>query len=105
MRNTWITWAGAALVALLTVACGDGSGATGSAGMGGTGGTGMGGTGGSGAGGSNVLSCDGQPDTLDLAGTWAAYGALTVAVSGQPGSIATICPADQKGQSFLTLLI
>lgn len=77
---------------------------SGGAGPGGSGGSSSGGSAGTGAGG-NALSCDGQPDALDLAGTWAAYGALTVSVSGQPGSIVSVCPADQEGQAFLTLLI
>lgn len=110
MQSTWVSWAGAALVALSTAACGDGgtTGAAGNAGTAGSAGTGgaagSAGTGGTG-GGSNVLSCDGQPEVLDLAGTWAAYGALTVAVSGQPGSLVSVCPADQEGQAFLTMFI
>lgn len=99
MHTRWGTWAGAIGIALLAAGCGDG-GTSGSGGSGGSGGAG--GTTGST---SSGPSCEGQPDTLDLEGTWAAYGALTVSVQGAPGSLVSICPADQQGQAFLTLLV
>lgn len=40
-----------------------------------------------------------------MAGTWAAYSALTVSVKGAPGSLVSICPTDQEGQAFLTLIV
>jgi len=98
MRNVRGAWVGAAVVALSMAACGGGEGTTGSGGAGG-------GSGGAGTGGNPGPSCEGQPDTLDLAGTWAALGALTVSVKGQPGGLVTICPADQEGQANLTLLV
>ncbi|MFO0590610.1 MAG: hypothetical protein U0441_23915 [Polyangiaceae bacterium] len=83
----------------MTSACGGGSGS------GGSGGTGTGGSGGTGTTTSSGPACDGEPATLDLAGTWAAYGALTVSIVGAPGSLVSICPADQEGQAFLTLFV
>lgn len=88
------------MVALLVSAC-DGGGSTSDN----TGGGGSGGSGGSGAGGSTAPSCEGQPDTLDVAGTWAGYGVLTAAIKGQPGSLVSICPADQEGEATLLMLI
>lgn len=100
MRTTRGTWAGAAAVALLVLsACDGGSSSTGGAGGGG------GGTGGSGAGGTTGPSCEGQPETLDVAGTWAGYGALTATINGQPGSLVSVCPADQEGVAYLLLLV
>ncbi len=93
------TWAGAIAIVLLASACGGGEGS------GGSGGTGTGGTGGGGTTTSTGPSCEGQPATLDIAGTWAAYGALTVTIQGAPGSLVSICPANQEGQAFLTLFV
>lgn len=74
-------------------------------GSGGAGGAaGAGGSGGSG-GGSVAIACDGAPAEHDLAGTWAAYGRLAVALQGQPGGAITICPADQIGESTMLLLM
>ncbi len=100
MRMHRGTWAGAIAVALLSTACGDGG-----SGTGGAGGSGTGGAGGSGTTTSTGPSCEGQPASLDVAGTWAAYGALTVTIQGAPGSLVSICPADQEGQAFLTLFV
>jgi hypothetical protein len=92
------TWVGAALCAAALSACGGDDGSGGSGGSGASGGSG-------GSGGSTAPSCEGQPETLDVAGTWAAFGALTASINGQPGSIVTICPADQEGQAYLTLFV
>jgi hypothetical protein len=63
-----------------------------------------GGTGGT-DGGTTVVTCTGQPSTLALTGTWAAYGQLSVSLLGVPGGAITICPADQVGAATLLLLI
>ena len=81
-----------------TAGCGDG----GSGGFSPTGGAG--GAGGSG-GGSSAVPCDGAKPTLDLAGTWAAYGRLDVTLKGIDGGVVTICPADQIGESTMLLLV
>lgn len=99
MRNLRGTWACAIVTALSLSACGGGETTTGTGGAtGGSGGTG-------GTGGNPAPSCEGQPDALDLAGTWAALGVLTVKIEGQPGSLVSICPADQIGQANLLLLV
>lgn len=100
MRTTRGTWAGAAVVALLLSACDGGSSTTDS-----TGGGGSGGSGGTGTGGSAGPACEGEPETLDVAGTWAGYGALTASINGQPGSLVSICPADQEGLAYLLMLV
>lgn len=102
MRGSFIGGALVALLALTSTACGGGD-TTNTGGSGGTGATG--GTGGTGTGGTPGPSCEGQPDTLDLTGTWAAYGALTVSIVGQPGSLVSICPTDQQGIAYLTLFV
>ncbi|MBK8257572.1 MAG: hypothetical protein IPK82_33500 [Polyangiaceae bacterium] len=102
MRTTWGLWGGAAAVALFVAACDGGDSGT----TGGTGGTGAaGGSGGSGAGGAQPATCEGQPDVLDVAGTWAAYGVLTASITGKPGSLVSVCPPDQEGQATLLLLV
>ncbi len=63
-----------------------------------------GGTGGTG-GGTTAITCTGQPASLALTGTWAAYGQLSVSLAGVPGGAITICPADQVGAATLLLLI
>lgn len=100
MRAFRATWAGAAAVALSLAACGgdDGSGGGGAGASGGSGGDG-------GSGGTPGPKCEGQPETLDVAGTWAALGVLTASIKGKPGSIVTICPADQEGQAYLTMFV
>jgi hypothetical protein len=102
MRTTLGTWAGAAMSALLLAACDGGSSTSSNTGGGGDGGGG-GGTGGTG--GSSAPACEGQPDTLDVAGTWAGYGVLTASITGKPGAIASVCPADQQGQAYLLMLV
>lgn len=100
MRTTRGTWAGATVIALLLSACDGGSATSG------TGGGGAGGAGGSGgSGGSPAPACEGQPETLDVVGTWAGFGVLTASINGQPGSIASVCPADQEGQAQLLMLV
>lgn len=101
MRTTRGTWVGAALLALLVAACDGGGDTTASGGSGGT----TGSAGGGGAGGGAAPSCEGQPEKLDVAGTWAAYGALTATITGQAGSLVSICPADQEGQAFMMLVV
>ena len=49
--------------------------------------------------------CTGEPATLSLSGTWAAYGQLSVKLQGSPGGAITICPADQVGAATLLLLV
>ncbi|MDI1450344.1 hypothetical protein [Polyangium sp. 6x1] len=85
------------LLAASTTGCGDGGGGSGGAG-------GSGGSGGSG-GGSQTVACDEAPTTLNLSGTWAAYGRLAVTLQGTPGGAITICPADQIGESRMLLLV
>ena len=50
-----------------------------------------------------MVTCDGQPATLSLAGTWAAYGRLSLTLTGAPGGAITICPTDQVGEATLLL--
>lgn len=100
MRTTRGTWAGAAVVALFLSACDGGTSTADNAGGGGAGGAG-----GTGTGGAPGPACEGQPETLDVAGTWAGYGALTATINGQPGSLVSICPADQEGQAYLLMLV
>ncbi|MEZ4309772.1 MAG: hypothetical protein R3F14_17180 [Polyangiaceae bacterium] len=95
-------WAGAAAIALILSACDGGDGTA----TGGTGGGGAGGSGGTtGTGGKQGPACEGAPEQLDLAGTWAAYGVLTASIAGKPGSLVSVCPADQEGQATLLLMV
>lgn len=100
MRTSWGHRAGAAAVALCVLSACDGGGGA----AGGSGGAG-GGEAGGGAGGVEGPSCEGQPDTLDLTGTWAGYGALVASINGQPGSVVSVCPADQEGIAYLLMLV
>ncbi len=98
MRTIWGTLAGATVVAFTFAACDGGSSTSGEPGGGGATNTG-------GGGGSTAVACEGQPDALDVAGVWAGFGALTAGIQGQPGSLVSICPEDQEGESFLTLFL
>lgn len=92
--------------ALLTAAIGCGGGGdTGSGGA--TGSTTTTTTGSTtGTGGSAGLTCTGEPaDHVDLTGTWAAYGELSVKLEGLPGGAITICPADQVGAASLLVML
>lgn len=96
----------AVAAALLTVACGGGSGNTGGGGSTGstTGSTATGST--SGTTGSTAFTCTGEPaDHVALSGTWAAYGELSVKLEGAPGGAITICPTDQVGAASLLVML
>jgi hypothetical protein len=95
---------GLCLVGYLTLgaACGSSGGTSKSAS---TSSSSSGATTGGGGGGPLTIACTSQPAQLDLGGTWAAYGDLSVTLAGMPGGAISICPANQVGEATLLLLI
>jgi hypothetical protein len=84
------------------VACGgDGDATTASS----SGSAGTSSSSGAGGGGPQPITCTGAPADPALAGTWVAQGKLAISLKGAPGGAITICPADQDGESDMTILI
>ncbi len=52
-----------------------------------------------------MVPCTGEPASLSVSGTWAAYGQLSVHLEGATGGAITICPTDQVGAATMLLLI
>jgi hypothetical protein len=92
MRRAWST----SVICAGLVACGGNGDATTSSGSGGSSSSG---------GGPQPITCTGAPADPALDGTWVAQGKLAISLKGAPSGTITICPANQIGESDLTLLI
>src|SRR5580692_5940371 len=95
-----IAASGLCLVGYITLGAACGSSTSGSGGSASTAASTSSGATSSGTGGGPIaVACTSQPAQLDLGGTWAAYGDLSVTLAGMPGGAITICPANQVGEA------